>query len=272
MRNIKPLLLTLIIASNVFSGEPDEKLHIQCLYPTVMIATNEGGCGTGTIIRSDKISEKEYRNVVLTCSHVLSEDSRVLYRVYRGEYKNWSDLEKIIHYPAVVCDKNVKLDLSVLVFISSIKMNVAVLGTDVKSYIGNEIFKIGFGGEEYFRLDYGKITFFNVDRVAGSLSVESAVKINLTRHSALTLPGDSGGPVFQEYKLIGITNSVKIIRNPVDEESKMLLGHIGYFVPISALIEWNKSEKNLDFVFDSTKELPKTDFARLNLLEYQVTQ
>lgn len=253
-------LIVSLITTNVFSAAPDEKLHNQCLYPTVIVVSNEGSSGTGVIIRSEKINEKEYQNVVITCNHVLSTNPETLYRVFRGEYKDWSNLEKIVYYDAVVYDKNSKLDLSILFFSSAVKMPVAELGTDLKTYIGTEIFKIGCGGEEHFRLDYGKITALNK-----TLSHSKG----LTRTSAYTLPGDSGGPVFQEYKLIGIINSIKIADSPISEE-KMLLEHISYFVPISSLVEWNKQEKRFDFIFDSAKELPKIEFAKLQLLQYEI--
>ena len=266
MKIIKILIFTLSITSTVFSAEPDEKLHNQCLYPTVLIATNDGSSGTGTIIRSDKIAENEYHNIVLTCNHLISPDPKVLYRVYRGQYKNWSDLEKTIFYPAVVYDKNSSIDVAIMCFISTTKMPVATLGTDVKSYVGNDIFKIGCGGEEPFRLDYGKITMFNVNRSPGNTSING-----LTRHNAYTLPGDSGGPIFQEYKLIGITNSIKIISNPIDPEGQMLLEHIAFFVPLKKIEEWNKQEHTIDFIFNSAKEMPKVDFAILNLMNYSVS-
>lgn len=267
MKIIKILILTLSITSTVFSAEPDEKLHNQCLYPTVLIATNEGSMGTGTIVRSDKIAENEYHNIVLTCNHLISSNPKVLYRVYKGQYKNWSELEKTVYYPALVYDKNSTIDTAVLCFITTTKMPVAVLGTDVKSYIGTDVFKIGCGGEEQFRLDYGKITMFHANRAPS----DSVIR-DLTRHTAYTLPGDSGGPVFQEYKLIGITNSIKIITNPIDSQSKMILGDIAFFIPLKSVVDWNKQEHTIDFIFDSTKELPKIDFTLLNLMSYSVSQ
>lgn len=253
-------LIASLITTNVFSATPDEKLHNQCLYPTVIVASNEGSMGTGVIIKSKKVGEKEYQNVVISCNHVLSSNPETVYRVFRGEYKNWSDLQKIVYYDAVVYEKNSSLDLSVLFFTSPIEMPTAELGVDLKTYIGTEIFKIGCGGEEHFRLDYGKITGMNK-----TLSHSKG----LTRASAYTLPGDSGGPVFQEYKLIGIINSIKIGDSPISE-NKMLLEHISYFVPIKSLVEWNEKEKRFDFIFDSTKELPKIEFAKLQLLQYEV--
>lgn len=260
-------LLALIITSNVFSGEPDEKLHKQCLYPTVIIASSEGSSGTGVIIRSEKISEKEYYNVVISCNHILSKEMHIKYRVLRGEFKNWSDISNIMYYPATICMTNDKYDLSIICFLSSTEMPTAFLGTNTKTYIGNDVIKIGCGGQEFFRLDYGKVTGLNKD--VGKLP---KIHKGLTRTSMYTLPGDSGGPVFQDYEFIGVINSIQTANNPLKENEGMLLEHISYFVPIKFLVEWNKENNYFDFVFDKSKPLPQKELAILRIFQYEVSQ
>ena len=52
----------------------------------------------------------------------------------------------------------------------------------------------------------------------------------------------------------------------------MILGDIAFFIPLKSVVDWNKQEHTIDFIFDSTKELPKIDFTLLNLMSYSVSQ
>ena len=42
-------------------------------------------------------------------------------------------------------------------------------------------------------------------------------------------------------------------------------------VPLKKIEEWNKQEHTIDFIFNSAKEMPKVDFAILNLMNYSVS-
>ena len=55
-------------SKKVSETQPDNKLHKQCICPTVMIGSD--WCyGSGVIVRSEKIGDV-YHNVAITCSHV----------------------------------------------------------------------------------------------------------------------------------------------------------------------------------------------------------
>ena len=85
-------LNTAIFSSDDIKKEPDEKLHIQCIYPTVKITDeNQKIGGSGFIVKSVK-HENLWYNSVFTASHVVEDQSELV--VHVSEYKDWSELKK----------------------------------------------------------------------------------------------------------------------------------------------------------------------------------
>ncbi len=236
----------LSLGSPVSSAEPDEKLHRQCLYPTVKVVHEEGGSGgSGFIVRSEKVGE-EWRNTVLSCAHNFRSGNA--YYLEIGEYEDWSLLKKVHKYDCKVVTTAPKYDLAVVVFTSETKMPVVEFGFDEKLYIGTKVFKFGHGFLDPCRLDRGEISW-----LPGSVAGKDALRTN-----AFTVPGDSGGPLFKDYKVIGVVNS---IRAPGGH----MMPQISYSVPIGHLKKWDEEQKSsLGWVY-TTKPIPALPFIQLNL-------
>jgi hypothetical protein len=188
----------MMIVSPVFSGEPDKKLHEKCIYPTVMIINGSGrGSSTGTIIRSEKIEDGKYHNVAITTAHGL-EDKLI---VNVPSYKDWSEISGTTMFPGLMYYVNKDADLAIVVFISRKVMPTADLGFKEKIYLGNKIMRIGCGLGDSPRLEFGTIS---------GISLRSGVGTNkIHRMSIYTLPGDSGGAVYHNYKIVGFTQSIR---------------------------------------------------------------
>lgn len=241
------LVMSLFFCLNLcFANEPDEKLHTKCLYPTVHISPeSKSSRGTGVIVRSSKISENEYLNVFLTAAHVV--DSYEQYNLKFFEYEDWSSISHTKNYASIFYAKNFSRDVAIGMFISEEKMPCAEIDFDTKLYIGNDVFRIGCGFGDEPRLDYGKITSVR------SKLYEDEV---LYRTSVHTVPGDSGGPLFNKYKLVGLARSVR------GYKGEPVFG-ISYYIPINSLREWSNEENGAyDFVWKS-RSLPKIPFWEL---------
>ncbi len=202
--------------------------------------------GTGVIVRSEKYMESwdrkkegQWLNVVLTAAHVVEDFSEG--HIAAVEYEDWSRIKqgssKI--YPVYVFDHNRQKDIAALFFLSNKKMPTAEIDLSQKLYIGNEVVGVGCAFAEFPRIDYGRIT---------------GIYKSFFRLSVTTIPGDSGGPVFHNYKLIAIKASIKIIKVRGAEHPIFQYSH---HIPITQYVEWNKETKGLSFVYDTKESLPK---------------
>ena len=239
----------MMIMSPVFSGEPDKKLHEKCIYPTVMITNANGsGSSTGTIIRSEKMKDGKYHNVAITTAHGLI--NKVM--VTLPNYENWSEIGEVIRYPAVLYYTNKKVDLAVVIFVSEKHLYTADFGFKEKIYIGNKILRVGCGLGDAPRLEEGVITGVNMPSIANTM---------VYRMSIYTLPGDSGGSVYNEdYLIIGFTQSIR---------SDHFANGLKYYnytmaVRIASLEEMIKTEKGgLDFIKEGN--LPTFGYFKLKI-------
>jgi S1-C subfamily serine protease len=235
-----------------FAGTPDKELHHKCLYPTIYVGrSDKTSYGSGVIVRSDKVDDKTYKNVFMSCAH-LESPNYFDYEVKQVVYENWSDIKETKIYPAFFYGVNRDLDLSIGMFYSEEEMPVAKIDFEPKLFIGNEVFRIGCGLGDEPRLDYGKVTQYKKN-----------ILKQFIRTSVHTVPGDSGSPLFHEYKLIAIMVSIRSYKNtPV-------FG-ISYAIPVERFKVWSKdNNNNLDFAW-TNKELPKLPFYYLKLREYEV--
>jgi S1-C subfamily serine protease len=236
----------LSFGSVVSSAEPDEKLHRRCLYPTVKIVHEDyRSGGTGFIVRSDKVGS-EWQNVVVSCSHNFAPEEN--YNVVVGEYEDWSVLKATNSYRCKLAANHPRYDLAIVVFASDMQMPTAELGFDEKLYIGTKTFKFGFGLLDAVRLDRGEIT---------SVFAAGDAK-NVHRTNIFTVPGDSGGPLFCDYKVVGVVNA---IRSPGGK----LLHHMSYAIPIQRLKKWDEEQKSTLSWVHTTKPLPVLPFMQLAL-------
>ena len=243
----KITILTLAVAlcaSPLFAGKPDKQIHEKCLYPTVMLfGPNVNAAGTGVIIKSVKQKDDTYLNLVATCAHIIKKTPaefepqeenklpkmikppRYEYLVAVGKYKDWSRLVGADNYQCTVHAVDEAKDVALLTFVSKDQLYVAELDFHPKLYISNKICHIGCGMGDPFRLDFGRITALD-----GGIGELPEMK-NTYRTSIPTIPGDSGGPVFHKYKLIGITQAVRTIQTgPI---SQVPIFHMSYVIPLS---------------------------------------
>jgi S1-C subfamily serine protease len=243
------ILLTLLLAI----AQPDEKLHNQCLYPTVMVVDEkEGSSGTGFIVRSIK-TKKKYRNTLITAYHVIESDGP--FQVICTKYKNWSEIDKEAKFPIYVCNINQKNDLAIAVFESDEAMPTCQLDFDHKLFINTKVCRVGFGMMDDARIDFGAIT------QPKTLRPESFAET--IRTNVYSVYGDSGGPLFYNYKVIGVCRAV---RNHKDQ----LMNKQSYFTDIKKFIEWdNEVDNSLSPLYTNDKPLPVLPYAKLNLQNYK---
>jgi len=252
MRIITTILALVLIASPLHAGKPDKQLHEKCLYPTIMI-----GCahqqvnrsGTGVVIKSIKLETKKdekekWLNLAVTCAHILKMSPPVFEEQKKGEktppkmivpprfdyvaivgvYKNWSSLEKIEQFKCDIQAFDRSKDVAIVTFETNRKLHTVNLDFNPKLYIGNKLYKVGSGMGELFRVDFGRVTSLNTSK-GRSPGLE-----NTYRTSIPTVPGDSGGPVFHNYKLIGVSQAIKSIRTgPV---SSAPIYHLSFVIPL----------------------------------------
>lgn len=250
------LVLLLVTCPSVFSDEPDKKLHEECLYPTVIVKnTLENHFGTGFIVRSQKVSEKEYWNIAITCNHILPKEDTGNF-VGLPKYKNWSEFDGYEMYPVSVYLSCQEKDLAVLIFISEHALPTAKLDFDTKLFIGSDVSRIGNGIGDEPRLDFGKITSIS--------SIIPGHKEKTYRSSIFTVPGDSGGPVFYKNKVVGIMQAIRM--NYRNRHEIDYLNSISMVIPCNRISNWNKENDNsISFVCDEQKKLPSIDMTIFKL-------
>lgn len=227
----------------------DEKLHKDCLYPTVMLNNKDAySYGTGFIIQSNKISENEYENVFLTCAHVCATEAE--YEIIFYNYKNWSVVDKMETFPCWIYAKNQELDLAIGIFTTTRPMPIVDLDFNSQLFMGDKIFRIGCGLDDDPRLDYGNITSLQT-------SVSNISK-NVMKSNVFTVSGDSGSPVFKDYKVIGVMQAIR-------SKNGQSFSSISYFIPIDHFLEWNeKTNHAYNFIW-SKQSLPRMPFYQLKI-------
>jgi S1-C subfamily serine protease len=230
----------------VSTPDLDKKLHTICIYPTALVSDEFRSHGSSVIVRSEERNGK-YVNVALTCQHVIQDGNPI--KIYLTDYIDWSVTGKTTSYDAWVYAQNMKNDLAILIFYSDVKMPTAKIDFDANLHLGNDVFGVGCSQMENPRVDYGKITEIGSEY----------------RTSVLALPGDSGGPVFYNYRLVGIKQSILTI--PYNHFS-MPVYTVSNVVPICKLKEWDATTGGkIGFVYDKSKPLPELAALMLNFYE-----
>lgn len=248
---LKPFLLAFAVLAwpyLVFSAEPDELMHKKCLYPTVMVSPlRESSGGSGVIVRSDKVGA-EYRNLVLTCEHNYGSKPEP-FIVSVAKYEDWSTFKGYDTYLSRVYAADARYDLALVVFTSKTEMPVADLGFDEKLYIGTDVLRVGCGLLDEPRIDTGKVSALRTPMPGAE---------PLIRTTAFTVMGDSGGPLFHDNKLVGITRMIRAVRGTP-------MHNISYAIPLGDVKKWDASQKNsFGFVYKPTPQ-PVLPYLRLQL-------
>jgi S1-C subfamily serine protease len=239
--NTSLFLLFFFIANTCYAGIPDETLHKNCLYPTIMISKSNHGFGSGVIIRNEKTKNNLYKNCFITCGHICDETISD-YNITVFFYENWSQIKEVKTYKGTIYSANSDSDIAVGFFYSDRELPTAKLDFSQKLFIGNEVFKIGCGLGDEPRLDYGRITTYRKGNKP------------YFRTSTEVVPGDSGCPLFHENKVVGIIVSMRA-------NDKELIHFISFAVPLERFKTW---DKNLAFIWDEAKPMPEMPFMYLN--------
>jgi hypothetical protein len=236
------LICLFFIVSFILINSLENKLKTKCIYPSICIYNpNLNSLGSGVVVRSERY-ENFYYNVAITCQHILNEDERINpigYFVKIPIFRN----SKIIYYneyPCVIYERNKEYDLAIIVFLSNESMDCAEIDFNCNLDLDDKIMKIGYGLGDDLRIDHGNIT-----SISGKLNEHK----NLYRMNAFAIFGDSGGPVFYNYKLVGITNGIRSL-------GQNCLFNISFASSIKNLKNWQKELNNIEFVYNKNKELP----------------
>ena len=214
----------------------------KCLSSSICIFNSDvGSVGSGVVVRSDDFGDYYY-NVAVTCEHIVLDDNRLLPSGYRVKIPIFKKNKIICYneYPCIIYEKNKEYDLAIVLFFTNYKINCADFGFDSKLDINDKILKVGYGLGDDFRIDHGNIT-----SIDGKLNGSR----NLYRMNAFSIFGDSGGPVFYQNKLIGITKGIRTSEN-------IPLFFISFATSIKNLKNWEKELNSIDFVYDNSKKLP----------------
>lgn len=172
------------------------------------------GVGSGVVISKVQL-DTGYRYYVLTNYHVVEDRNEV--RIYFGENE-----DEIIADVNIVA--NNKLDLAVVSFVSTKEIQPLKFGSADTVEAGDFVVAIGNPtGYDFFR----SVTFGMVSYNLRELEGETSVYI---QHDAAINPGNSGGPLFDlNGNIIGI-NTIKIVKNDVD--------NIGFAISLKTIFEF----------------------------------
>lgn len=246
---MKTLMITIafLFCGVVSAGEPNVELHEKCIYPTVMVLDTLGkSSATGVVVKTEEYCG-EFLNFVLTCDHCVADidkDEVIEYvdgkptsavscaketewKIRVGKYENWSELAGFDDYKAKVLYSNDLYDIALVSFVSKEPVMVAEIDYNPEVYIGEELLKVGCGLSELFRVDVGILT--SLPQSIGRVKANSGVSYQY-RTSLPSVQGDSGGPVYSNYKLIGLLQAVRI------SEGQSVY-HMSYAIPIETFLE-----------------------------------
>ena len=236
--------IAILLFSYLIHIQNQKYLKNRCINSTICIYNEKKGVsGSGVIVRSEKINSLYY-NVVITSAHLTSEDKRLNLSGYEVKIPIF-EKSKILYYekyPCFIYETNETCDLGVVIFSSSRRLECSNVNFCQNLEIDDKIMKIGYGLGDDLRIDRGDIT---------SVCTSLNDKENLYRMNAFTIFGDSGGPVFYNYKLVGITCGIRssgILNN---------IYNMSYARPINDLKNWKKELNNIEFAYDHSKKIPK---------------
>ncbi len=230
------LKIFLLLCCLSFFELPESKkpLYEKCIKPTVLIKTvSEKTTGTGFIVRSQKAIQNYYINTVISCAHVCEEKVKIYLPIYKD-----SKLLEYKPYKAIILALDRIFDLSVIVFFSDKELETVDIDFDSENYIDDSVYIVGCGLGESPRLSKGHISGVSLDNVS-------------IRTSISCVPGDSGGPMFKNNKVIGVCNGVKHWNNQIVTDISIFksIDKIKEILDKNVLFLINKDDKSIPKLF-----------------------
>jgi S1-C subfamily serine protease len=226
------------LSSFFFIKKPNQDEFLKkCISPTVTIINKKAQTtGTGFIVRSKEIAPNLFCNIILSCEHVTANKLFACIHEYEDSYFHKN--EKI--QSAITIGKNKDYDISVLMFISKIKLNEAKLSFDKNLKLKQKVFTVGCGLGDNPRFSDGYITDLT----------PSKNNLQNIRTSVCMVPGDSGAALFNENnEVIGIAS---FIRTMTRDNKQFPVPNISNFKSIQ-LFEKIFKDGKYDFIFEQSK-------------------
>lgn len=232
----------------------DKTLHEKVVFPTVRVsATNTPQKSSGVIVRSDKVGNM-YHNVVLTCAHCVGDEDAIyqteVAKYEDGSFTGWEA------YPTIIYDADFECDLAVLLFKSKDKVDVATIAFGVRPYIGTEVCHVGCALNDDPRLEKGIVNSLN-----GKVRPHPQAVYRTTMYS---LPGDSGGPVYFQDRMIGLIQAIKVTSF---KGLPTMVNGVSLCIPIDSVKTWDaRQNQALRFIYTHKVPLPVQPYAELEYL------
>ena len=175
---------------------PDDPGPYDHLLATAVYLTTGSNAGTGVIVRSVKVGA-EYVNTAFTVAHVVAAGNVT---VRTTTYDGGQHSGTAGAFAAEIVRLDRQTDAAVIRFKSPGPMPVAALDWKPRRLkVGQPVCKVGFGLNLPARIDIGIISHA---RAGTPLSTVPCIRLSCVIH-----PGDSGGPVFRDGRLIGLSDS-----------------------------------------------------------------
>lgn len=211
-----------------------EEFVDKCLLPTCTIVNKKNQTtGTGFVIKSQKIDENTFSNIMLSCEHVVSNKFHVAIHEYSDVY--FYSKHQIV--PAICLAKSKEHDISIIMFVTNKELKTSTLSFDKNLKLRQKVFTFGCGLGDTPRFSEGQITELS----------PSKYNLQNIRTSVCMVPGDSGGALFNENnEVIGVANSIKVMGEGVP------VTNISVFKSIQLFEKLYKNEK-YEFVFSNSK-------------------
>lgn len=216
-------------------SERIKKLHLNILYPTVMVGTGRDS-GSGVVLYSKSRRGKGWETFIITNYHViawtLKAKPKRRIKVTSFKYKNWSLNIGENVFDAVVVAYNRKRDLALLKLRSKSKQKyVAKLHSkNIENiHIFDEVYTCGCS------LRYPPVV------TSGYVSGLDGYQWLVT--SSITSGNSGGGAYLKNRQLIGISCETGV-------DNKIDVNHMCFLVPINVIYNFLE-KKRFQFIYDS---------------------
>jgi len=230
---IGSILSIILIALILHPGYSNNRL--ESIKQTVKINTPDNNIGTGVIVKKELLDNNKYSYYVLTAGHVVLGEGIMfgLLAGFEGSEFNINitiydeHSEEIKQEKARIVDIDINNDVSILNFISDLKLKPALIykGLNFDSIkVFKNVYSIGCQMGESPTITSGVIS--KIIKKNNRWYIMSDVKVS---------PGSSGGGLFikinGEYQLIGL-----VIRTEAFND--IFIPHLGYFISTPSFLSF----------------------------------